>query len=391
MEYVNGRSLDAIIRDHRLDEWVIAGIGLPVLRGLRAVHRANVVHRDVKPANILVADDNSIFLVDFGIARIAGDMPLTDKRNVVGTPEFLAPERILGLDVGPAADLWSLGVTLFYALEGYSPFRRNGERSWDVTMLAILHEDPPRPARKGRLAEIVLRLLCKDPAQRADADELAGVLQSILCEVAPPPPVAPPRLALPDPPGWSPPRPRDAVAAVPARHAKLEREDASEVIRSVGTDTGVAMLLDMPAYHAAQILADYPAHVCGELLQGIGDAHPTTAGAIMLMLLAVGVGRAIGYVRPDTVASILITMAVGEAIQILDCTDDRAAAKVIMDLPIAVSAQLTKAMPRQRAADVLAYVRPLTVAALLRTDPDLRGLLLQQLSPSLREQVIRNL
>lgn len=127
MEYIKGQSLHDIIRERTLDERTIAKIGLQVLRGLMAVHRAGVVHRDVKPMNILVADD-SVFLVDFGIARITGDASLTGQ-SIVGTPDFLAPERFkAGYKVGPPADIWALGVTFFYALEGYSPFWRDSER-----------------------------------------------------------------------------------------------------------------------------------------------------------------------------------------------------------------------------------------------------------------------
>ncbi len=101
---------------------------------------------EVKPDIILVADDESIFLVDFGIAKITGDVPLTSTRTVMGTAEFLAPERIRGEEAGPAADLWSLGVTLFYALEGYSPFLRDGGSCPEATMWAILSENPPLPS-----------------------------------------------------------------------------------------------------------------------------------------------------------------------------------------------------------------------------------------------------
>ena len=104
MEYINGRSLHDLIKDRTLDERSIARIGLHVLRGLIAVHRAGVVHRDVKPTNILVADDDSIFLVDVGIARIAGDASLTGQ-TIVGTLDFLAPERFKdGYKIGPPAD-----------------------------------------------------------------------------------------------------------------------------------------------------------------------------------------------------------------------------------------------------------------------------------------------
>ena len=149
MEYINGRSLHDIIKDQALDERSTARIGLQVLRGLMAVHRAGVVHRDVKPTNILVADE-SVFLVDFGIARIAGDASLTGQ-SIVGTPDFLAPERFKhGYKVGPPADIWALGVTFYYALEGYSPFWRDSERGWEATMIAIVKESPRTPTRAGR-------------------------------------------------------------------------------------------------------------------------------------------------------------------------------------------------------------------------------------------------
>ncbi len=186
MEYISGRSLYDIIKAEPLDDQAIARIGLHVLRGLIAVHRAGVVHRDVKPTNILVADDDSILLVDFGIARIAGDASLTGQ-SIVGTPEFLAPERFKpGHGVGPPADIWALGVTLYYALDGHTPFWRDSERGWEATMMAILKEVPRSPARGGRLADITLRMLHKDPERRADAQQVLAVLEAISGEPGPP-------------------------------------------------------------------------------------------------------------------------------------------------------------------------------------------------------------
>ena len=193
MEYISGRSLYDLIKDETLDERSIARIGLHVLRGLIAVHRAGVVHRDVKPTNILVADDDSIFLVDFGIARIAGDASLTGQ-SIVGTPDFLAPERFKPrCKIGPPADIWALGVTFYNALEGYSPFWRDSERGWEATMIAILNEAPRPPSRGGRLADITLQMLHKDPASRADAQRVLAVLEDIAGgepAVPPPPPPA---------------------------------------------------------------------------------------------------------------------------------------------------------------------------------------------------------
>ena len=181
MEYIRGRSLDMIIGEHSLEEGTIAKIGLPVLMALNAAHLAGVVHRDVKPANILVTDEGSVFLVDFGIAKILGDTALTGQQGIIGTLEFMAPERLKGLPASPASDLWSLGVTFFYALEGHSPFRINAEGA-ATAVAAILSGDPPCLVKGGKLAEITRRLLRKDPAQRPNAQEVAMALRSILRE-----------------------------------------------------------------------------------------------------------------------------------------------------------------------------------------------------------------
>jgi serine/threonine protein kinase len=199
MEFVSGRPLSAVIApDSPLDERAVAAIGLQAARGLAAVHRAGVVHRDLKPENILVTGNNSVVLVDFGIARItASEEPLAGRRDTfLGTPEHVAPERFRGSDDGPAVDLWSLGVALYHALEGRSPFRRDDS---DATIQAIIHEAPPVPARQGRLSEVVLRLLDKNPAGRPASSEVADELHSILADSAirAPYPGQDPRLPLP--------------------------------------------------------------------------------------------------------------------------------------------------------------------------------------------------
>src|SRR5271169_2131872 len=139
MGYVPGRPLSEIIERHKdapLPERKIAAMAFAVLGGLQACHvsRARVYHRDVKPANIIVGPDESVHLVDFGIAWIVGKVPLTDERNIVGTPQFLAPELLDGEPAGPGTDLWALGVTLYYALTGRAPF--SAETTW--AMLAAI-------------------------------------------------------------------------------------------------------------------------------------------------------------------------------------------------------------------------------------------------------------
>jgi eukaryotic-like serine/threonine-protein kinase len=389
MEYINGRSLADKIADGLLDERKVAAIGLMVLQGLRAVHAAGVVHRDVKPANILVAEDDSIFLVDFGIAKIAGDMALTGQSKMLGTIEFMAPERILGVPARPAADLWSLGVTMFFALEGRSPFLRQGERGHEATMAAILHGDPPRPVVKGRLADVVLQLLRKESPQRPDAAEVERVLTSILAGPASAARASSPTSArshaatqpsrLPDEP------PRDPLSA-------RELAAAVEIVSNSGTDSAAAVLLAMPDEHAAQVLARSAPRVAGELLQAMAVTRPRKAGAI-LQILAVGLaGRAVNYLSPGTAASILATMSVKAAVRILSQADPRTVAGVLTELPCEVSAQLVRAMPRTRAVAVLGFVKPVTVAAVMQAAPDdHNGKLLSQLSPSFRTLVLSHM
>ncbi|HVE46228.1 MAG TPA: protein kinase [Acidimicrobiales bacterium] len=153
-----------------------ASIGLQLLEGLAAAHRAGVVHRDVKPANVMVLGDGGVKLADFGIASLVGDPQLTATGTIIGSPAFMSPEQATGSDVGPPADLWSLGATLYFAVEGEPPFSKPDALS---TLTAMLHEPPRPPRRAGALAPVLERLLAKDPAARADVAEAAGLLQAV--------------------------------------------------------------------------------------------------------------------------------------------------------------------------------------------------------------------
>ena len=179
MEYVRGRSLENVIDAGRLGAVATAEIGLHVLGALQAAHDAGVLHRDVKPSNIIVSDDGKVFLVDFGIAHITDADSITTGRVLLGTIEYLAPERLAGAPAGPAADLWSLGVTFYYALTGRSPFRRGGDRAAAATMRAIMSDPPPPLGARGPLADAVLRLLDKEPARRMTAHVLEETLRPI--------------------------------------------------------------------------------------------------------------------------------------------------------------------------------------------------------------------
>ncbi|MFF2730099.1 protein kinase [Streptomyces sp. NPDC058008] len=174
MQYVDGPSLaDAAKESGEVDPREAARIGLHVLGALRAAHGAGVLHRDVKPANVLLARDGQVLLTDFGIAAIEGDSTITRTGELVGSIDYLAPERVRGGDPGPASDLWSLGATLYTAVEGNSPFRRTSPIS---TMQAVVAEEPPPSVRGGALAPVITALLRKDPADRPTAEEAERML-----------------------------------------------------------------------------------------------------------------------------------------------------------------------------------------------------------------------
>jgi eukaryotic-like serine/threonine-protein kinase len=174
MELVEGRSLaDAVKEQERVDPREAARIGLWVLRALCAAHTAGVLHRDVKPGNVLLADDGRVLLTDFGIAQIEGDSTITRTGEVVGSVDYLAPERVRGHDPGPSSDLWALGATLYTAVEGRSPFRRTSPLT---TMQAVVEEEATEPRYAGALAPVISALLRKDPAGRPDATEAEHML-----------------------------------------------------------------------------------------------------------------------------------------------------------------------------------------------------------------------
>ncbi|MFJ3105030.1 serine/threonine-protein kinase [Streptomyces sp. NPDC086835] len=182
MELVDGPSLDDVLNTRGvMDPREAAGIGASVLEALGAAHRAGVLHRDVKPGNVLLDRSGRVVLTDFGIAAMddPGDgstSHLTRSGEIVGSLDYLAPERAQGNDPGPASDVWALGATLYAAVEGSSPFRRTS--TWS-TLTAIVAEPLPEPRRAGPLAPVLRQLMHKDPAQRPDADAAARMLSAV--------------------------------------------------------------------------------------------------------------------------------------------------------------------------------------------------------------------
>ncbi|MFF8804273.1 serine/threonine-protein kinase [Streptomyces omiyaensis] len=179
MELIEGKSLaDAVREDGVLTPRRAAEVGLAILDVLRSAHREGILHRDVKPSNVLISDDGRVVLTDFGIAQVEGDPSITSTGMLVGAPSYISPERARGHKPGPAADMWSLGGLLYAAVEGCPPYDKG---SAIATLTAVMTEpvDPPKNAGPG-LEQVIYGLLAKDPAQRLDDARARVLLRAVL-------------------------------------------------------------------------------------------------------------------------------------------------------------------------------------------------------------------
>ncbi|MER7404593.1 protein kinase [Streptomyces sp. NPDC000070] len=258
MELVDGPSLDDVLRDRGpLDAREAAGIGAKVMDALAAAHRVGVLHRDVKPGNILLDRSGRVVLTDFGIATMddPGDgsaTHLTRSGELVGSLDYLAPERAQGADPGPASDIWALGATLYAAVEGSSPFRRTSTFS---TLTAIVTEPLPEPRRAGPLAPVLQQLLDKRPEGRPEADQAREMLQRVADSGSTDTPTsalrgpaAPPRPPRPEtersvpsvPPGFGPPQHMRPGAAAPHEDPGTPDSGPAAALGTTGTPGGAA-------------------------------------------------------------------------------------------------------------------------------------------------------
>ncbi|MEV6830422.1 protein kinase [Amycolatopsis sp. NPDC051102] len=183
MEYLPSKSLALVLGEEPATVDDAIRVGAQISSALAGAHRAGVVHRDVKPANILVAEDGTAKITDFGISRAIGDVKLTATGEIAGTPAYLAPEVARGEEADFAADVFSLGATLYAAVEGQSPY---GTADNPIALLykASSGEIVP-PEKAGRLTPLLLRMLAMEPAERPSMDEVEQELRALLPDAEP--------------------------------------------------------------------------------------------------------------------------------------------------------------------------------------------------------------
>jgi len=399
MGYVPGRPLSEMIADHKdapLPERRIAAIALAVLEGLRACHasRPRVYHRDVKPGNIVVGADGSVHLVDFGIARIAGQAPLTAEQNIVGTPEFLAPELLDGEPAGPGTDLWALAVTLYYALTGHAPFW--AETQWAM-FTAIKFRNPPEPRAGGPLANLVLQMLRKRPEDRPDAATVAAILRGVANQpdrpggpgywTGPQPAIEQPTVAHPGS-GWATrgPLPRQRAGAQPPRAqtrlsalAGLPVLTQAQVVAGLPTDKAAAELLALPAHDAARVINRCDDALGGNLLSTIAlpgepsgrereaGERAVTARRMLRMLPPDRRGPLLDHMSSIALAAVLALPPTQETARLVDRADTATVVGALSEMAPVDAAALVVAMEPGRVTEVLRQAAPMRVADILRS------------------------
>ncbi|NUK05542.1 serine/threonine-protein kinase, partial [Streptomyces lunaelactis] len=206
MELVASRSLEQLlVQDGPLPPGEAARIGMGLVAALREVHAVGVLHRDIKPGNVLLGAGGRVVLTDFGIAAIQDAAQLTVAGMLIGSPDYMAPERVGG-HPGPPSDLWSLGATLCAAVAGRSPFTRPTTLA---TLHAVLYEEPELPPEAGPLSELLTSLLLKNPAERPGLEEVYEDLERVAAPRMPEPARYVPTLPIPTPPAPAPQSPEN--------------------------------------------------------------------------------------------------------------------------------------------------------------------------------------
>ncbi|WP_182887722.1 serine/threonine-protein kinase [Microbispora sp. H10885] len=228
MELVEGRSLEQVIDEEGpLPPRLVAEIGCDLLSALRAAHAQRILHRDVKPANVLLTETGRVVLTDFGIAKALGDTALTQTGMVIGSPGYTAPERARGDHTGPESDLWSLGATLYFAVEGRPAYER---ATVGETLAALMTESADPPAQAGPLRPVLEGLLEKDHRARLTPERAAAMLRMIA-----------------DTPTGASPAPAPAPPARPAGTADVQADGSTDNSADNRTDGGANGRADQQA------------------------------------------------------------------------------------------------------------------------------------------------
>jgi len=232
MELVRSRSLMQVLQeDGALPPREVAELGLQVLAALTAAHSVGILHRDVKPSNVLLGEDGRVVLTDFGIATLEGDAALTGSGTIVGSPAYIAPERARGHAAGPESDLWALGATLYTAVEGRPPYVREGPVA---TLIAVATQDPDPPELAGPLTPVLDGLLRRDPSQRISADEARKLLSDVPRHTPAPPPARTPEPPHPTEPRSQPTSPARRYVPLAVVIALLLVTAVAFLVRDVG-------------------------------------------------------------------------------------------------------------------------------------------------------------
>ena len=265
MQLISAQSLDQVLAaSGPLSPRRAAEMARQLLSALSVAHAAGVMHRDVKPSNVLLGSDDRAVLTDFGIATFQGDSKLTQTGMVMGSPGFTAPERIRGEDASAASDLWSLGATLFAAVEGHGPFEQRGGAI--TTMSAIINEDAPDAPDAGALGPVIAALLRREPADRPDASAAARMIADVLPLLPDRTPASPAGYeatalsasSRPAPPGWAQPGPVPPRLPEPGE-ISLDFASAEQTIAKESPAAGTD-----PLASAAQTAPTTPQPVLGD-------------------------------------------------------------------------------------------------------------------------------
>ncbi|WP_326825660.1 serine/threonine-protein kinase [Streptosporangium sp. NBC_01756] len=215
MELVQARSLEQVVEEEGpLPPRMVAEIGVDLLGALRAAHAQGVLHRDVKPGNVLITENGRVVLTDFGIAKAEGDTSLTKTGMVIGSPGYTAPERARGEHTGPESDLWSLGATLYFAVEGRPAYERS---TVSETLAALMTERADPPVQAGPLRPVLEQLLERDHTVRLAPAQAAAMLRAVAETPSTGPAPAP----------GAPPAPRPAAAPAPVTRTAVPPRPAA--------------------------------------------------------------------------------------------------------------------------------------------------------------------